>query len=123
MRIEYIPDSAESWTNFYQSGDGFVGFPYQRGAGLGNVFRSIFRTLLPLAKSAGKTIGKEMLSTGAQIASDVVAGENVGDSFKARGRAAGARLLHKAGDKLEGGRIGRKPIKRRKLTKPIDIFD
>lgn len=123
MRIEYVPDSAESWTHFYQSGDGFVGFPYQRGAGLGNVFRSIFRALLPIAKSAGKTIGREALSAGAQIASDVVAGENVADSFKSRSREAGARLLRKGADKLEGGRLGRTPIKRRKRSKRNDIFD
>ncbi|KAH7725150.1 hypothetical protein AAVH_07197 [Aphelenchoides avenae] len=39
----------------YQRGSGayFAGFPYQRGAGIGTVFGTIFRFLLPLIKSAG----------------------------------------------------------------------
>ncbi len=108
MRADYHPHSAAAWSQ--QFGGGFVGYPYQRGAGLGNVFRSIFRAILPLAKRAGRTIGKQALSTGAQIASDVVAGENWRTSSKRRIREGAAKTLRKSADTVQGGRgLGKRP--------------
>jgi hypothetical protein len=94
-----------------QSGAGFVGMPYQRGAGLGSFFRGVFRALLPMAKSAGKTLGRQALSTGAQIASDVVAGDTIKVAAKRRGKQATKKLLKRAVKKIQTG--GRRK-KRRK---------
>lgn len=114
MRVEYQPGSTENWAEFFQTGDGFHGMQFQRGAGLGAIFRSIFRTLMPLAKSAGKAIGRQALETGASIASDVVAGESARESVEKHGRTGAANLLRKAAKRMEGGRL-KKGIKRRKV--------
>jgi hypothetical protein len=74
--------------------------PYQRGAGLGSVFRGIFRALLPIAKTAGKSIGRQALATGAQIASDVVSGKPIKEAVKRRGKAGATNLLRKATKKF-----------------------
>ena len=106
MRVVYIPNDERLWAQYYQRGGslGFTGLPYQRGYGLGSFFRGIFRNILPVAKTALKTVGKQALTTGAQIASDVVAGEDIKKSAKKRGRAAASNLLRKAATKLQKGR-------------------
>lgn len=52
---------------FVGGGAYFVGYPYQRGGGLGSVFRSIFRFLLPALKQVGAELGREGLATGARV--------------------------------------------------------
>jgi hypothetical protein len=62
----------------YQRGGAayFEGFPYQRGAGLGSVFGSLFRYLLPILRTAGKEIGREGLAVGARVLGDIAQGKN-----------------------------------------------
>lgn len=50
----------------------FEGIPYQRGAGIGGVFRSIFRALLPLGKQAVGAVGREGLATAARVLQNAV---------------------------------------------------
>jgi hypothetical protein len=125
-------------------GAGFVGNPYQRGAGLGSVFGSIFRAVAPLAKSALRTVGKTALKTGLSVASDALAGRNVVESLEDHGKSGAAHLLSKASKKLnkkkppatkrkkkqKGRGLGRRPARAaglktikagRKVSK--DIFD
>ena len=84
--------------------------PYQRGGGLGSLFRSIFRAILPVAKTAGRVIGKRALKAGAEMASDLVAGKNFKKSLAHRGKAAASDLLAQAANGLKGGRL----VKRKK---------
>ena len=107
MRVIYVPGSEREWARYYgtqaaQHGAGFVGIPYQRGTGLGSLFRGLFRTILPVAKSVGKTVGRTALSTGAEIASDVLAGKDLKEAAELRGRAAASNLLDQAVNKLAG---------------------
>ncbi|KAH7726465.1 hypothetical protein AAVH_05856 [Aphelenchoides avenae] len=91
MHINFDPETVD-WGEFvtvqtgggayftgfpYQRGSGayFAGFPYQRGAGIGTVFGTIFRFLLPLIKSAGREIGREGLATGARILGNLAEGK------------------------------------------------
>lgn len=111
MRVQYVPASEQDWVLHYQRG-GFIGIPYQRGCGLGSVFRSLFRAILPIAKSAGKVVGKRALQAGAEIASDLVAGKNFKSSLEQRGKEASIELLDKASKNLKGGRRRRKGAKR-----------
>ena len=79
------------------------------GAGIGSIFRGIFRALLPIAKSAGRTFGKQALRTGAEIASDILAGENVKRAASKRARTAAATLLREAQQQIqEGDGLGRR---------------
>ncbi len=102
MRGLYVPHNQRDWEAFFRQGQrgggltaGFRGTKYQRGGGIGNIFSSIFRTLLPIAKTVGKTVGRQALSMGAQVASDALAGQNIGDSLNQRGREAAGELLQK----------------------------
>lgn len=47
----------------YQRGYGIR----QRGAGVSDILRSVWRFLLPMIKKAGTEVGKEALSTGARV--------------------------------------------------------
>lgn len=89
---------------------------HMRGSGIGGVFSSIFRTLVPIAKTifgigkraASSAVGKQVLKAakrsavkaGLDLAQDTLAGENVGKSIKKRAKQAGNQLL----DDLEAGR-------------------
>ncbi len=116
MRGMYIPHQQRDWETFFNSGtgqrgrgiDGFNGMRYQRGAGIGSVFSGLFRSLLPVAKSVGRAVGKQALSTGAQVAADALAGHNVGQSLEQHGREAASALLNKGVRKLN------KPKKKRR---------
>jgi hypothetical protein len=97
MRITYVPPSEKAWQTYYlQTGSGYRGLPYQRGYGLGSVLGSLFRSILPVGKKVLKTVGKQALVTGAQIASDALAGRNVGEAAKEHARSGAGRLIHKA---------------------------
>ena len=45
-------------------------FRLQRGNGIGNFFRGLFRFVTPLLYSGAKAVGKEALKTGSHIISD-----------------------------------------------------
>lgn len=99
MKVDYCCDR-ELFRKYYdQSGSGFLnsvevyrGQP-QRGHGLGNFFRSLGRTVMPLISKGARAIGKQVLRTGAEVASDVLSGENVGESIKKRSKAAASDAL------------------------------
>ena len=78
-----------------QSGSGypvFQGVKYQRGYGLGNIFRGLVRWIIPVMKthaspllSAGsKEIGKTPLRTVANLATDTLEGKNFENSIMER---------------------------------------
>jgi hypothetical protein len=82
-------------------GYGFVGMPYQRGAGLGSIFASLFRAIAPMAKSAAKAVGRKALNAGLGVAADALAGQNVKDSFKTHATAMGQDLVTDAQSALK----------------------
>ena len=119
MRVAYVPISEKQWLLHYQRGGGFRGTSFQRGGGLGSIFRILFRAILPLVKSAGKAVGKRALKTGAEVASDLISGRDLKHSLTTHGKQAAGELLDKATKKMQGGNVGsikgkRKP---RKATK------
>ena len=99
----------------------FSGAPYQRGHGLGSLFRGLAKMAIPLLKKGAKRLGKEALSTGLAIGSDVMQGKNVKQAAKTRGREATRRVLRGQGIKRKTQRksISRSSVKRRKTS---DIF-
>jgi len=116
---QYLVDpGVAAWQNFFlsqQHGDGISGFegvPFQRGSGIGSIFRGLLRLILPVAKSAGKTaikaIGRQALSTGSELAGDVLRGEEIKKSMNKRGRRAVKRLASQAGRKLSQAGRGRR---------------
>ena len=71
----------------------FTGARVQRGHGFGSLFSGLLRTVAPLIRRGAVALGKRALTTGAQIASDVVAGKNVKKAAKRRATAAGRNLM------------------------------
>lgn len=120
--------------SLYQRGYGyFSGFPRQRGAGIGDIFRRFWRVLKPIAtslapvvKSAGKTIGQEGLAATARILSDVVQGGNLKESVLSEGREGVRNLLGKAEQKLSQTGRGKNKRKRNSVRtvslKPNDFI-
>ena len=72
---------------------GFTGTRVQRGHGFGSLFSGLLRTVAPLIRRGAVALGKRALTTGAQIAGDVVAGKNVKKAAKRRATAAGRNLM------------------------------
>jgi hypothetical protein len=57
---------------------------YQRGHGLGSIFGGLFKAAMPLLKKGAKTLEREALKTGLDIARDVVQGRNSKQAAKLR---------------------------------------
>jgi len=80
----------------------FSGMPYQRGAGIGSVFRSLWRFLIPLGREAGREIGKQGLVSGVRALSSVLDGEkNLKTALAEEGKAGLKNLLDKASLNLD----------------------
>uniref|UniRef100_A0A183BNZ4 ULP_PROTEASE domain-containing protein n=1 Tax=Globodera pallida TaxID=36090 RepID=A0A183BNZ4_GLOPA len=81
----------------------FTGLQYQRGGGvggLGSMFRSFLRFLLPIGRQAGSAIGRQGMETGARVLSSVLEGKNLRESLVDEGRAGLRNLLDKAADSV-----------------------
>ncbi len=68
---------------------------------------------MPIAKTAGKAIGKQALRSGIGFAGDVLEGTNVKEAAIKRARSGAAKLMRQGGKKLgrkrkkqKGGGIG-----------------
>ena len=72
----------------------------QMGYGLGGLFRSIARAIMPMAKSGAKALGNIALKSGAIFVGDVLAGKNVKEAAKARALEAANVAKKKAVNKL-----------------------
>ena len=72
----------------------YIGVRYQRGRGLGSsLIAGLSRVAVPLLKKGVTTIGKQALSTGAQLAGDIISGKNVKKAVKRRAQQSGQKLL------------------------------
>ena len=66
----------------------FHGARFQRGYGLGSIFKGLFRWAMPHLQQGAKMLGKKALQTGVQVAQDVLGGENVKTVTKKRAKQA-----------------------------------
>jgi hypothetical protein len=88
---------AKAYHDYYlhQAGRGYpvyVGTRYQRGHGLGSIFGSLFKSVVPLLKRGAKTLGREAF----KAASDVMEGQNVTQAAQSRLKSMGQNLFQKA---------------------------
>jgi hypothetical protein len=74
---------------------------------------------MPLLKKGAKTLEREALKTGLNIARDVVQGRNIKQAAKSRLKSSGENLLQKATDTvgLPGQRVIKGPAKRKKTRR------
>lgn len=99
----------------------YVGSPFvQRGEGIGSFLGGLFRMIKPVLFSGAKAVGRETLSAGANILSDIVQkkpDEKVKNIVKRRVNESTKRLV----DKMKGnGRRKRKRVEKREMR---DIFN
>jgi len=132
MHEIYIPQE-ENWSKFLNCDDQigygssyFEGYPFQHfntlpqyGDGIGDVFKTIYRFLLPLGKKLGQSLGEEGLQTAHRVLSNVVAdpnNKNVKEIFTKELKRGAKNLLTQASDsqllKGEGRRKKKSPKKR-----------
>ena len=130
MRIPYTPNH-KLYDDYYanQTGHGIpVYIGGMRGRGLGSVLSGLFRAVVPLLKRGGKAMLKEGVTSGLQVAQDVLSGANLKNAVKKRVRGTGRRLLKRAfgGLKPPPGEPVKKRIKKRvrysKSKRSRDIF-
>ena len=62
----------------------YHGSQMQRGHGLGSVLSGLFRNVWPLIRNDLRSLGKQALKTGVNVANDVVAGSSFKDSARNR---------------------------------------
>ncbi|GBN69535.1 hypothetical protein AVEN_183597-1 [Araneus ventricosus] len=104
----------EHYTNHKGSGIPYCeGVSFQKGYGLGGIFRRLFRAALPFLEKGGKALAKEALITGTNVINDVVSGEDIKIAAKRRSKEAGKNLARKAVDKVQS-MIGRGKYKRKR---------
>lgn len=98
----------------------YQGSPYQRGYGLGGLFRSFFRSAAPLLKSGVKAIGKQLFHSGVDIMNDISQGRNLKDAATHRFKEAGKNLTDKASTKVKNMiGSGKRNKKRKHRRKPV----
>lgn len=89
----------------HQAGSGigviYKGAPYQRGHGIGSFLGGLFRCVLPLLSSGAKAVGKEALSAGVGLLSDLASARPMEDSIKSRLKEASTNLKRKAVNKID----------------------
>lgn len=91
---------------FLQVGGGDIGPVYrssyykQRGRGLGNFFRGLWKFVKPLVTGGIKAVGREARDTGIRVLSDIGTGKPIKEVFQERSMEAIDNLKRKAEDKI-----------------------
>jgi hypothetical protein len=120
MKQRYCCDAQKSlFTDYYVNQAGgslpiFQGSRGQRGHGFGSVLSGLFRSAVPMLKR----IGKQALTTGAYIASDMLGGKKFDESARARVRQGINSFLppDDVSEQTGSGRRGR-VVKRKRAQK------
>ena len=71
----------------------FTGARVQRGHGFVSLFSGLLRSVAPQINRGALALGKRALTTGAQIAGDVMTGQHIKKATKRRATAAGRALV------------------------------
>ena len=96
----------------------FAGARVQRGHGFGSLFGGLLRSVAPLIKRGALALGNRALKTGAQIAGDILSGENIRTAAKRRTKTAGRDLLQSLLATPPGKRVKRAaPSRQRRSVK------
>ncbi len=97
---------------------------FQRGGfGLSSMLSGILRKVLPIAKTAGKSLAKQALNTGLNVATDVIEGRDFGDSMEEHGKRGAANLIRRGQAALGSKKRKKKVYKgRRQAGKGLGVF-
>ena len=120
----------------------FQGAKYQRGHGLGSIFKSFYRWIspifkqhaLPVLKQGATTLGEEAVRTAANIANDALSGKKLERAAVDRAKEAVESISNKAnnfikqsqvgsGYKRKGKKVSKSVSQKKNKRKRRDIFD
>ena len=130
-RIVYVPINDKVWQQYYQEqarqiGHGLFGYQgtqFQRGNGLGSFFGRLFRAILPVAKTVGKSalksVAKQAVNFGSNVVGDLVEGQPVKQSLKKRGLQAGQAAFNELKEKVN--QSGQGLGKRKVVSKTVSV--
>lgn len=117
MSVSYNPDASASYYKDYysrqasgtiiQSGGSlpvFHGSTRQQGYGLGNIFAKVFSSLKPMLSNVAKSAGKQLIHSGAQLATDMIDGDSFSNSARKNLSSGGRQLVNTLTTRLQGGR-------------------
>ena len=91
--------------------------PRQSGDGIGSLFAGLARAIAPAMKAGVKSLAKRGLVAAANVAGDVVRGENVKTSAKRRLVASGKDLLSDLTGAMRPDVVKRRARKRKAVSK------
>jgi hypothetical protein len=105
----------------WQAGYGHQkGAGHQMGYGIGGLFCTVAKSVMPMVKSGAKALGNIALKGGADFVGDVLAGKNVKEAAKARTVEAANVAKRKAINKLKSqtgsGKRAKRTAKKRKAS-------
>nr|CAD2176687.1 unnamed protein product [Meloidogyne enterolobii] len=108
-----LENLSESTYTYFKGASPFQrGYGIQRGAGIADVFRGLWRFFLPIMKRVGTTVSQEALNTGQRVLDRVNQGESIKSAFTSEGRKGIDTILDKGGlPKQFGTGRGRNSIK------------
>jgi len=110
----------------------FRGVRYQKGYGLGGIFKKLFRFILPIVKEHGvpllKSVGETAIKGVSNLANDAIKGKNIKESAEQRLKETFQELKDKSF--LKGNGINKKRktlirglIQKKNKKRKKDIFD
>ena len=99
------------------------GYGYQRGAGLGDILRGVWRFLLPVLKTPAvkelsQAMGKEAITSGSKILTKAIEGEPIKAAAIEEGKNIAESLLEKSLERVKKSRQTGSglPIKRKRKS-------
>ena len=92
----------------------FQGAKFQRGHGLGSIFKSFYRWIspifkqhaLPVLKQGATTLGEEAVRTAANIANDALGGKKLEQAAVDRAKEAVESISNKASNYIKQSQVG-----------------
>ena len=90
----------------------FHGARFQRGYGLGSIFKGLFRWAMPHLQRGAKVIGRKALQTGVNVAQDVLCGDNIKTAISKQAKQAIGNMTSQKSQQAQSG-AGQKGTKRK----------
>ena len=90
------------------------GYGIQRGAGIGDVFKGLWRFFRPLLQRVGTAVGEEALNTGQRVLEQVKEGKPIKESLITESKKGIDTVLEKGGMPKQFGTGRRRSIKRKR---------
>uniref|UniRef100_A0A1I8BGN0 Uncharacterized protein n=1 Tax=Meloidogyne hapla TaxID=6305 RepID=A0A1I8BGN0_MELHA len=100
--------------NYFRGAPPFQRGYGQRGAGVGDVMRGLWRFIRPIIQRVGSTVSAEALNTGQRVLERVNKGEPIKEALVSEGRKGIDTVLEKGGFPKQFGTGGKKSIKRKR---------